>query len=166
MTYDVDLIFNEVEKHEFERLAQCIAEPMKESAYKEVLSKYRKGHQFVQNPRCEQKPKRGQNQKRGQKPRHRQSSLSAVANSLTEGPLELTEALSHKALSATVFVPISNKLELSTSSLKLETFQNTVSIHLWHLATVNLADDGAKEKDCHCLMYTAVRGGAMRHAYS
>jgi hypothetical protein len=82
------------------------------------------------------------------------------------GPLELTEALSHKALSAAVFVPIPNKLELSTSSLKLETFRNAVSIDLWHLAAVNLADDGAKEKDCHRLLYTAVRGGAMRHAYS
>lgn len=163
----------------FERLAQCVeeewsqqwsvkrvhgvAEPMKESAYKKELSKDEIGCHFTVKSKGRRKRKPRQVPTREQD----RGSPSAVANSSSEGPLELTEALSHKALSAAVFVPIPNRLKpQATSSLTLERFRNSATIHLWHLAAHNLADDGAEEKDPERSVYTAFRSCPIRHAYA
>lgn len=182
MTWHADLTFNDVDQREFERLAQRVeegwagqwsvervhglAQPMKTSAYEEELSKHGKEQQLARNPNGEGNSNSRRNRGRSRNRKSNRSSVSAVANYTSEGPLELTEALSHKALSAAVFVPIPNKLKLqTTSSLKLGWFRNSVSIHLWHLAAVNLADD-PEEKDDLRLIHTAFRSGAMRHAYA
>jgi hypothetical protein len=185
LTYDVDLLFDQDEKHEFERLAQCfeekwarqwsvkrvhgVAEPMNESAYREELLKH-EGRQSISNSDHESKSKgknhRNKKKKRDTKRDRDPSRPLAGASATIEPSLELTEALSHKKLSVAVFVPIPNNVKHKTTSSKLDSFRNVVTIHLWHLAAANLADDGTEGKDPKRPIYTAVRSAAIRHAYA
>lgn len=93
--------------------------------------------------------------KHGVKQKSRKKKSKPNQNPAMEAPFELTEVLSHKALSAAIFVPIPSTSMLQTTS-KLDNFRNALTIHLWHLAAVNLADDG----------YAVFKGAAIRHAYA
>ena len=139
-----------------------VAEPMKESSYRKK-EKNKKRHENIRDAShgSGSKGKR----KKGRQDTKRHPGLSRPS-SVIEPPLELTEALSHRVLSAAVFVPVPNRLKHHDTSSKLDGFRNAMTIRLWDLAAANIADDCAEERAPVCSEQTAFRIGSMRHAYA